>query len=65
MAQNKKILLLIRSLAKGGAELQMSILAVGLNSIGYKVTVLTYYSYANTLDNLNYIRLQEAGVEVL
>lgn len=65
IVQRKNILLLIRSLGKGGAETQLSILAAGLAGIGYKITVLTYYSYANTKDNLNFTRLQNAGIEVL
>ncbi len=60
-----KILFLIRSLAKGGAEQQLSLIASGLAAIGHNVTVVTYYSIANEAVNINYLRLQKSGVEVI
>jgi glycosyltransferase involved in cell wall biosynthesis len=60
-----KIVFLIRSLAKGGAEQQLSLIASGLATMGHNVTVVTYYSIANTDSNLNYTRLQQSGVEII
>lgn len=59
-----KILFLIRSLANGGAERQLSLTAAGLQRIGYNVVVLTYYSEQNISNNINYLRLIEQGVMV-
>lgn len=43
MNQTKKILLLIEDLSSGGAERQMTYLAVGLKKVGYQVRLLTFY----------------------
>lgn len=63
--QPKNILFLIRSLDKGGAEKQLSLLAVGLAGMGHRVRVLTYYNAANISGNFNYDVLQKASVEVI
>jgi glycosyltransferase involved in cell wall biosynthesis len=63
--QPKNILFLIRSLDKGGAEKQLSLLAVGLAGMGHQVRVLTYYNEANISGNFNYDLLHKAGVEVI
>lgn len=43
MNSNKKILLLIEDLSSGGAERQMTYLAVGLKKVGCQVRLLTFY----------------------
>ncbi len=43
MIKQKKILFLIRSLEKGGAERQLVLLACGLSERGWKVAVITFY----------------------
>ena len=43
MNSNKKILLLIEDLSSGGAERQMTYLAVGLKKAGCQVRLLTFY----------------------
>ena len=48
-----KILFLIRTLDKGGAERQLSYLASGLAKLGHEITVLTYYSIVNNSNNFN------------
>ena len=54
MNSNKKILLLIEDLSSGGAERQMSYLAVGLKKAGCQVRLLTFYNrpvfYRSQLD---------------
>lgn len=59
-----KIVFIIRSLARGGAERQLSYLASGLCKLGLNVSVITFYSAANNYDNLNYKRLVDSGVSV-
>ncbi len=59
-----KIVFLIRSLDKGGAERQLSFLAAGLKKSGYDVAVITFYSYVNNNENTNYKVLTESGVKV-
>lgn len=60
-----KILFLIRTLDKGGAERQLSYLASGLAKLGHEITVLTYYSIVNNSNNFNYRLLIDSGVKVL
>ena len=54
MNSNKKILLLIEDLSSGGAERQMTYLAVGLKKVGCQVRLLTFYDrpifYRSQLD---------------
>ena len=54
MSSNKKILLLIEDLSSGGAERQMTYLAVGLKKAGCQVRLLTFYDrpifYRSQLD---------------
>ena len=54
----KRILCLIDSLASGGAQRQMSVLAPLLNEKGFKVKVVTYYDFQFYLPEL-----QNAGVD--
>ena len=56
----KNILLVIDSLGSGGAQNQLTLLAVGLKNNGYEVTVLTYY-------NIDFFksRLDECGIPVI
>lgn len=60
-----KILFLIRTLDKGGAERQLSYLASGLAKLGHEITVLTYYSIVNNSNNFNYRLLIDSGAKVL
>lgn len=60
MNQTKKILLLIEDLSSGGAERQMTYLAVGLKKVGCQVRLLTFY------DRPVFYRpqLEEASIQV-
>lgn len=60
-----KILFLIRTLDKGGAERQLSYLASGLAKLGHEIIVLTYYTIANGSNNSNYRLMVDSGVKVL
>lgn len=54
------VLFLIRSLGRGGAERQISLLARGLNERGLKVAIVVFYSGGGLEDELN-----SAGVPIL
>ena len=58
MIKQKKILFLIRSLEKGGAERQLVLLACGLSERGWKVAVITFYH------GLFEAQLKQKGIDV-
>jgi hypothetical protein len=54
-----KIMFLIRSLGPGGAERQLTNLAIGLRKLGHDIAIVTFYS-----GNLLADELTDAGVSV-
>ncbi|MES2607166.1 MAG: glycosyltransferase [Pseudomonadota bacterium] len=58
---SKKIVFLCRALSIGGAERQLMHLAVGLQKIGHKVTILTFYKSPDDyyLENINIVTLEK------